>query len=125
MMAIVYDIRGLKEEAIRHYVQAATIHEQEKDQDALLATYNNLGVLFGELDDMNRELFYYKKAYQNAVKQGDSTSMKLGLKQMGSVYSRQGKWDTAQSYFTQHLPYAASEITSDYRPAFIRIWAYY
>ena len=103
MQAIIYDIRGQRDRAAHNYIQAARLHEERNDLESLLATYNNLGVLFGKLDDPGKELHYYQLAYAKAVELKDSTSQKLGLANLGSFYSKKGNLDSAETFFTEAL----------------------
>lgn len=98
MLAIIYDINGSIDEAVTLFLQAATYYEDLNAYDQLSSTYNNIGTLFFNNNQINKAGEYFQKSMEIDVLRGDSAGVGSSLVNMASVANRKGDHLKSYSY---------------------------
>ena len=105
---------GNYQTALNYFIKA------EKSCDSLIKTdsiklsvkrlyaiiYTNMGLLYFNLDSLNKPLVYFEKALKNAREINDSIRMAASYSNIGMVFRRQAKPDAAYSNYLQALAIA-------------------
>ena len=91
------------------------VSESTQNYKALSFAYSMLGNSKKIESDYLPAIFYYKKAYENALLADDAYLKALSLNMMGVVYRRKSASKTALEYYTRALKAAEeSNISTDY-----------
>lgn len=79
-------------------------YERLNDYEALFGAYEHLGILYEEMKEYNRALFYYKRAteYQDKIEKG-KLPKHAGLNSIALMYQGMGEYDKALQYFERIL----------------------
>ncbi|MEP5611215.1 MAG: histidine kinase dimerization/phosphoacceptor domain -containing protein [Cyclobacteriaceae bacterium] len=98
MLAIIYDIRGSIDESASLYLEVATYYESHHALSELSSTYNNLGTLFFNNDEVEKAGVYFEKSMAIDVSQGDSLGVVASLINLASIANRMGNTRAANQY---------------------------
>ena len=98
MLAIIYDIRGSIDESARLYLEVATYYESQNSFGELSSTYNNLGTLFFNNEEIEKADEYFKKSMEIDISIGDSLGVAASLINLASVANRKGRYKSAHQY---------------------------
>lgn len=85
-------------------IKAINIFREHKKFKLLYSGYNNLGIIFNELEDFESALIFHKKARNYQEKLEDKDFYKeLSLNNIGVVYQKMGSYNKAKSNFQSAL----------------------
>lgn len=98
MLAIVYDIRGSIEQAVKLFLEVATYYEDQKSYGDLSSTYNNIGTLFFNNNDIDKADEYFVKSMEIDVLRGDSLGVASSMINLASIANRRGDYESAYLY---------------------------
>lgn len=87
----IYDLIGEKKLARQHYLEALKLAEPLNDPD-LPAIYNNLGLVYEDLEEHQKALNYYEKSLEMYKKAGRSWNVGVVLSNIGIVYDNLGDY---------------------------------
>ena len=95
--------RNKTQEAIDYYQQAYIYYEKANDRKGMEAIYNNIGVMYGMLDDQAKAVEYLEKSAQLAAENGDKVSEAKTLHNIGHNYERRGEYESALEFYFKAL----------------------
>jgi len=98
MLAIIYDIRGSIDEAARLFLEAATYYKDQKLYGDLSSTYNNLGTLFFNNDEIDGAGMYFERSMKIDILRGDSLGVASSLINLASIANRNGDHNAGYAY---------------------------
>lgn len=75
--------------------QAITLLKPLQKYKQLFSAYNNLGIIFNELEEYDRAIFYHKKALEYLEKTDQKRLKPMALNNIGVVYENQGLYKSA------------------------------
>jgi len=107
---------GILEKNVRNYSKAKeslfTALELIGDQkpDFLGDIYNDLGIVFDQLGNLNQSLLYYKKSLQLRHQSGDTRLIIQSLNNIATTYKDHHDYQNAGNYFIQAFNYPVSEL---------------
>lgn len=84
---------------------AISILKPLKKYRELYSSYNNLGIVFNELEEYDRALYYHNKALEYTEKAGLTNLVSTTLNNVGVVYSNQKNYNDAIQNFEDGLGY--------------------
>jgi len=85
-------------------IKAIELLKPLKKYKQLYACYNNLGIIFNELKDYDKALFYHNKAFgYEKILKGNNTFKPNTLNNIGVVYKNKNNHDQAIKYYRQAL----------------------
>ena len=84
-------------------VQAISLLKPLQKHKQLYSAYNNLGIIFNELEEFDRAIFYHEIAWEHLIKSESPELIPLALNNMGVVYSNQKNYKDAIQNFQQGL----------------------
>ena len=84
-------------------IKAIQLLKPLKNDKQLYAAYNNLGILFKELEEFDRSLYYYNKALNYLQKVQIKEKFPTLWNNIGNVYLDKKDYKTAISYFNKGL----------------------
>lgn len=85
-------------------VKAIEKYKILNDYEALFGAYEHLGILYKEMKEYDRALFYYKKALEYQTKlEKDKLPKTAGLNNIALIYQDMGEYDIALGYFDRIL----------------------
>lgn len=87
---------------IKHYTgseitttQAISLLKPLQKHKHLFSAYNNLGIIFNELEEYDRSIFYHQKALEHLEKTDNTELIPLTLNNIGVVYDNKGQYELA------------------------------
>lgn len=100
--------KGRLPEALECHFQCLRISEKLGLTGLSGNEYNNIGIVYSDMEEYDNALFYYKKAYDIALKQNDPTKYATFslLVNMGEIFKYKGKPDSTIAYNKKALPIA-------------------
>lgn len=107
---------GILEKNVRNYTKAKeslfTALELIGDQkpDFLGDIYNDLGIIFDQLGNLNQSLLYYKKSLQFRLQSGETRLIVQSLNNIATTYKDHRDYQNAGNYFIQAFKYPQSEL---------------
>lgn len=107
---------GILEKNVRNYVKskeslfsALELIENQK-QDFLESIYNDLGIVYDHLGNLNQSILYYKKSLALRLETGNKELIIQSLNNIATTYKDHRKYSQSQNYFTQAFKYPQSEL---------------
>lgn len=94
-------------------VKAISLLKPLKKYKQLYAAYNNLGIVFNELGEYDRAIFYYNKGIEYLNKIEKKENFPSIWNNIGVVYSSKKKYDEAAKYYNQALSHNPNLEVSD------------
>lgn len=110
-ISITYKKTGAYKKAIFAGLQAAEIFGLLDKQEGLSASYSIVGSSFKDLNQLDKALYYHKKALDIRKEEKDSLMIASSLNNIGNVYRHKKNYDTALYYYLDAL--AIKERTAD------------
>lgn len=98
MLAIVQDISGSPDEAVVLFLEVATYYEDRNSFEDLSSTYNNIGTLFFNNNQIDKAGEYFSKSMEIDVIRGDSAGVGSSLVNLASVANRNGNHLASYDY---------------------------
>jgi signal transduction histidine kinase len=102
-LGALYYEKGLFKKSINQYLKALKIYSEISDSINIAATYNNIGIVYDDIEDYNSSNNYYRKAKAIFVQHLDSAKMAVAYNNIGSSYYMQEKYDSALIAFHTSL----------------------
>jgi serine phosphatase RsbU (regulator of sigma subunit)/Tfp pilus assembly protein PilF len=97
-------LQGQYLEALENYLKALEIAEEFEEPGRLLQdSYNNLGVIYRYLGELDKAMEFNLKAKQAFEQAGDNVLLAGSLNNIGNVYHVQGNYSMALEYYQQAL----------------------
>ena len=98
-----YEAREYRLEALNLYREAATLFEQRADSEAIIATQNQMGLLFQNAGDRKGAMSYYRSALVMALSM-DHPWWPASLRaRMARLFVEEGALDSADIYLSESL----------------------
>lgn len=82
---------------------AITLLDPLDEFHSLYVAFNNLGIVFNELEEYDKALFYHNKALENLTKSGETKDFPSVYNNIGVVFNNQKKYSKANEYFKKAL----------------------
>lgn len=98
--------KGLLDEALPHYLKAASLAEATGDKKLIGRAYNNLGVFYVSMRDLDRALSYHQKALGIRLEEGDASTIYQSYDNLGIIKRDMGKYREALEYYFKAEQYA-------------------
>ncbi|WP_156101192.1 sensor histidine kinase [Salegentibacter sp. Hel_I_6] len=92
---------------------AITLLKPLNDYSQLYAAYNNLGIIFGELEQYDKALEYFNKGIKYLDKSGEVNRYSSVWNNMGVVYQESKRYKDALLYFEKAMEFDENIKTSD------------
>ncbi|MFH1320285.1 MAG: tetratricopeptide repeat protein [Bacteroidota bacterium] len=116
-MGVSYYIRSDYPKALEYYIKSLSLLENMAEQaqikgnsklynrakKALPASYNNIGVLYWNMDDLKTAQEYYFKSMKLKEELGDKKGMAASYSNIGIIYKIQGNYDKALDYYLKSV----------------------
>jgi len=83
------------------YLASAHLSEEEKDINAVITGYGNLGAICNQLHQEDSALFYLNKGLAMAKPYGNKLRISSFYSNLGNVYFEKKEYETALSYFRE------------------------
>lgn len=99
--ALLESVNGNFNEAIELMIAAATRFESRENFHDLAVAYNNLGVYFKNLNQLQRAASYYRKALLLNKELNNEILMTQNLNNLGVVFSSKGDLDSALFFYEE------------------------
>lgn len=115
LIAVVYDDQGRNQDALKIYTEILNI----VDKDNILriaATYNNIGVMYDDMDDQYLSYSYHLKAFKTIENKGLPEDESQLSNNLGEIFIGTGHADSAL-YYINHGLKLALEINNLHRMA--------
>jgi hypothetical protein len=100
--------RGDRVAAVEMFQQAGMLWQELKRWQNMLATLNNLAVLYSDLDDNDAAYKSARAATELAQKLGDSSALATAVNTLGVVADHTGDTETARTAYAKSLELARS-----------------
>ncbi len=85
--------------SIDFYLKAATYFEEDNDLIGLATAYNNIGLKFGMMRDVESALVYFEKSISLRMQLGNRNGIAFSYFYTGSVYEANEQYDEALEYY--------------------------
>jgi len=89
--------------AISYFKKAIKYFELSNYHSHIANALNNIGIIYDNLKKGDSAMYYYRKAYQNAVETKNLYIQSLALRNIGNFYASKGKKDSARFYYNKGL----------------------
>jgi two-component system, sensor histidine kinase and response regulator len=109
-----YQTLGEFEKSVQQYLAAASLYEQVNSTEDLSNAYLSMGNVYNEMLIPAKALEYFRKSEQVCLQTKDSVGLGYTYSELGIWYQRQGKSDTADSYYAQALAIARARNDTDF-----------
>ena len=95
--------KGMLPEALDCHFKCLRISEKLKLKGLSGNEYNNIGIVYADMEDYTKALYYYKQAYKIALTQDDPTGYNTFglLVNTGEIFKSKGQPDSAIAYTLQ------------------------
>lgn len=122
-----YTRQGWYDKAIRYFIKAEQNCDTLVHNDSLQTSvkrlyailYTNMGLLYFDLDSLDKPVHYFEKALQYAGKIGDSTRMVAAYSNLGMTYKAKQQYDIALKMYITALKTARKIGNRDYQSAIL------
>jgi len=92
------------DEAEKYLNQALNLCEHSEKKSLLITVLTNLGWIYQNIrGNYKKAIQYYQEAEQTSEDLGDVKNRRFSLSNIGSIYTKWGKFDEASRYFQQSL----------------------
>ena len=109
-----YDNLGKHDESIQYYKKSLSLAHKTfgADHPEVATNYNNLGLVYANVNDGQRAIAYLEKAFEIYLSNLGDKHPKVGvaLTNIGDVYERNGVWDKALEAYRAALPVYAGPV---------------
>ncbi|MDX1628140.1 MAG: tetratricopeptide repeat protein [Fulvivirga sp.] len=102
-MGVLYKNQGSLDKALKSYVAALQIQEENGFTDALAYTYSNVGTVYSLQGDFENALEYFNKANDQFESINHNLRIIGSLNNIGNVYEAMGDYDRALDYYLKSL----------------------
>jgi len=89
--------------ALEKFMEALEIAKKIERYDKVVASYNNIGVVYHYLGDDKTALDYFLKSYETRIKHGLTKNMAYSLNNIGAIYSKYNEHEKALEYHLKAL----------------------
>lgn len=103
MLSSVYRRKASYDEAVTHAMNALSIAEKLKDKKLLGSSYNSIGILYLNLNNIAKSKEYHSKALAIREEEKDSVAISMSLNNLGIAYRDDKDYDKALSYYFKAL----------------------
>lgn len=87
--------------ALDHYEKALKIFTEVKNLDGIVSSYNNLGIVYGLLGEIDKELDYYRKALEQSRIIKDYSRTPIILSNIGQKLQMKGEYEKALIHYRE------------------------
>ncbi|MGC9355736.1 MAG: tetratricopeptide repeat-containing sensor histidine kinase, partial [Mariniphaga sp.] len=109
-LAVLFKTLNKPEQALENFLISANLFNELNLKKAEAFIYSNLGGMFEEIDSLKQAKYYLNQSIQ-ILKELDSLSVISSYVNLGEVYEREEKYDSAFFYFKKS--YSLSKYTDD------------
>jgi len=108
-------LMGDLDKGLQQYLKSLKLYEELKDPDKIIETIQSIGVLYGNLQDYNQALEFFRKAIslynERLTEKGNSSFRKIYAVyvNIGSVYGAKGEDRSALEYYLKGLELAEAQ----------------
>ncbi|MCF8308054.1 MAG: sensor histidine kinase [Bacteroidales bacterium] len=103
-MGLTYWHIGKYHLALEYFYDAQAIFEAHSPESSgMISVYNNIGMIYTELDDFENALLIFNKALKINKKLNDTLTRAAIYSNMGDVFKKQDKVDKAFNYYNRSL----------------------
>jgi tetratricopeptide (TPR) repeat protein len=95
-IGVILDLSGNYPAALEHYLQALKKYESLNDQKGMIKIYADLGAVYTEQGDQNLAIYYTWKSKKFAESIGRPELSIIGLINLGDIYEKLNKLDSAR-----------------------------
>ncbi len=103
MLAVHHAYHGEYDLSLELNLKSVDILESLEDRTDLIGTYNNFGILYRKMNDLDNAYKYYRKALDVIRETGQESFLSNTLGNLGVVSTLQAKYSEAEQYHTQSL----------------------
>lgn len=89
--------------AEKYYLKAITLNEENADTINLAMNYNNLGIIYSELERYDEAKEVYRKSIRLKESMGNIAGQASALHGLGDIEMKLKNYDQAEAYFAQSL----------------------
>lgn len=97
------DARKLYFDALQVYEEVCKTSREIGDTSIILASLNNMGLIFETLEDLKHALVKYKESITVAEENKDQVMIGLGLYNISRVYRKEKKYSKALRFLNESL----------------------
>ncbi|QNF35119.1 sensor histidine kinase [Adhaeribacter swui] len=99
----VYGYLGKTDSCISHFISAIKILEENKYQPELSRTYLNLGIMYDNIEEHQKSIFYVKKALAISRELNDTFLLNRELAELSAAHRQLGNFKQAYAYAAESL----------------------
>lgn len=104
-MANLYQLESDYTRALLYAKKADSLITKKQLTNYRWYSYLGFGDLYEKMDSLSQSLLYNKKAYQIAIDLKDSSLLGMSLNNIGNVYAKNNRPDTALLIYLRGIPY--------------------
>ena len=86
--------------ALDYYSKSLAIAQETGDKKGIIASLNNIGIVYKKSDQLQRALDYFNKALLSAKETNSKTAIKEVYKNLSDLFTEMGDYKNAYNYFT-------------------------
>lgn len=108
-MGVIYLNIADYKRAIEYSLRSQKIQEEIRDSSILFESYYNTGLLFKDINDLEKSLQCFQKAYNTAAHEKNFAKMGFALNGIGGIVKRHKQYDSARKLYSLALSYFRKE----------------